>query len=155
MVLSTLHTNSAPGAISRLLDMGLEPFLITASVNMIMAQRLPRRLCKECRNPLPETHPDVRKVREILRIPAEQPIQIFGPKEGGCQICRGLGYKGRMGIFEVLEMDDTLRELVIKGSSTEELTATARARGMMTLLEHGASKVLEGRTSLDEIYRVV
>lgn len=154
LVFSTLHTNDAPSAITRMLDMGLEPFLITAAVNMIMAQRLPRRLCKSCKVPLPADHPDTLKVREVLKIPATEELVIHGPKEKGCPACRTLGYKGRMGIFEVLEMNDTLREMVVHQASTDELRQAARQSGMTTLLEHGCQKVQAGLTSLDEIYRV-
>ncbi|MEO7994021.1 MAG: type II/IV secretion system protein, partial [bacterium] len=119
------------------------------------AQRLCRRLCKDCKVPLDPNGDEARKVRETLKLPADEVVQPYGPREKGCPNCRSLGYRGRMGIFEVLEMNDTLREMVVKHATTDELRAAARESGMTTLFENGCLRVQAGLTSLDEVYRVV
>ncbi len=151
MVLSTLHTNDAPSTVSRLLNMGVEPFLVTASVNMILAQRLGRKLCQECARPadLPE---------EALLNAGVTPEQLtdgFQAMEGaGCEICNNSGYKGRVALYEVMVFGDELKEMVLQGCSTAELKAEAIRIGMQTLRMSGLRKVGEGVTTLGEVTRV-
>jgi type IV pilus assembly protein PilB len=150
LVLSTLHTNDAPATISRLLNMGVEPFLITASVNLVLAQRLARRICKECRQVLP-TDPAV--LAEI-GIPADQiaTTQVFHGK--GCQTCNGSGYKGRVALYEVMRFTDDLKEMVLQGASSAELKAAAIRGGMCSLRMSGIQKATEGVTTIEELLRV-
>lgn len=147
LVLSTLHTNDAPSTISRLLNMGIEPFLVTASVNLILAQRLARRLCQECKKPLdlPE------QVLLDAGVPPEKigTFQPFGP--GGCKVCNDRGYKGRVALYEVMPFWDGLKELVINGASTAELKQEAIRLGMQTLRMAGLAKMMVGMTSLEEV----
>ncbi|MCP4675440.1 MAG: type IV-A pilus assembly ATPase PilB [Deltaproteobacteria bacterium] len=151
MVLSTLHTNDAPSTISRLLNMGVEPFLVTASVNLILAQRLGRSLCKECLRPadVPE---------EALLDAGVTPEQIaegFQAMEGaGCDVCNGSGFKGRIALYEIMVFGDELREMVLQGCSTAELKAEAVRLGMQTLRAAGLRKVKDGVTTLGEVLRV-
>ncbi|MCP4678118.1 MAG: type IV-A pilus assembly ATPase PilB [Deltaproteobacteria bacterium] len=151
MVLSTLHTNDAPSTISRLLNMGVEPFLVTASVNLILAQRLGRRLCSECAKPadIPE---------EALLDAGVTPEQIaegFQAMEGaGCDNCNGSGFKGRIALYEVMVFGDELKEMVLQGCSTAELKAEAVRLGMQTLRVSGLRKVGDGVTTIGEILRV-
>ncbi len=151
MVLSTLHTNDAPSTISRLLNMGVEPFLVTASVNVIVAQRLGRRLCSECRTPV-----DI--PQEALLEAGVTEAQLadgFQAMEGaGCDVCNNAGYKGRVALYEVMTFEDELKELVLQGCSTAELKAEAVSIGMQTLRMSGLRKLGEGVTSLKEVLRV-
>ncbi len=149
-VLSTLHTNDAPATVSRLLNMGIEPFLITASLNLILAQRLARRICAECKAPHtvePETLRDIGFSEE----------QIAGAKlmkGAGCKNCNGSGYRGRVALYEVMRFNDAIRELILQGVSTAELKAGAIRAGMVTLRMAGIQKVLEGATTTEEVLRV-
>jgi type IV pilus assembly protein PilB len=150
LVLSTLHTNDAPATISRLLNMGVEPFLITASVNLVLAQRLARKVCVDCKQPL---RADKAHLEEV----GLTPEQIAGAKlmkGAGCRTCNGSGYKGRVALYEVMRFSDSLKELVLQGSSTAELKAAAIKNGMLTLRMSGITKVLEGVTTTEEIMRV-
>ena len=147
LVLSTLHTNDAPSTISRLLNMGIEPFLVTASVNLILAQRLARRLCPECKKPAEvseETLLDIGVSPEEIGS-----FTVYEP--AGCSVCHGRGYKGRVAIYEVMPFWDALKELVIQGASTAELKAEAMRLGMKTLRQAGISKLKEGITSIEEV----
>lgn len=150
MVLSTLHTNDAPSTISRLLNMGIEPFLVTSSVNLILAQRLARKLCPFCRKP---ANVDIETLRNAQvpedRIPG---AQIFEPGPG-CDKCNN-GFKGRIALYEVMVFGEDLRTAVLQGYSTAELKAEAIRHGMQTLRMSGINKVLEGTTSLAEVCRV-
>jgi type IV pilus assembly protein PilB len=149
LVLSTLHTNDAPSTISRMVNMGIEPFLVATSVNLIQAQRLIRRICKDCKD---EVH-----------MPPEGLIEIgFGPEEAetlkiykgkGCKTCNGTGYKGRVGLYEVMEINDELRELIIIGASAIELRRKAIELGMITLRESGLYKLREGITTIEEVVK--
>jgi len=146
LVLSTLHTNDAPGTVSRLLNMGIEPFLVTASLNAIVAQRLCRRLCQECKKPA------VLEDQALLDagIPAEE-IGTFQPFEpGGCKTCNDRGYKGRVAVYEVMPLWDGLKELVIQGASAAELKQEAIRLGFHTLRMSALNKVKAGMTSLSE-----
>jgi type IV pilus assembly protein PilB len=149
LVLSTLHTNGAPETITRLMNMGIEPFLVATSVHLICAQRLIRRVCKEC--------------TETVEVPVQTLIEEgFTPEEAktakiqkgkGCGVCNNTGYKGRCGLYEVMEVDDEIRELVLVGASAVELKKKAIERGMITLRRSGLIKVAQGITTLEEVAR--
>ena len=149
LVLSTLHTNDAPSTISRLVNMGIEPFLVATSVNLIQAQRLIRRVCRDC--------------KEEFHIPAEGLVEIgFSPEEAssltmyrgrGCDTCLNTGYKGRIGLYETMEVTDELRELIIIGASAIELRRKAIEVGMITLRESGLCKLREGLTTVEEVVK--
>jgi type IV pilus assembly protein PilB len=147
LVLSTLHTNDAPGTVSRLLNMGIEPFLVTSAVNLILAQRLARKLCQECKKPV-----DV--PAQALTDIGVQPddigsFQVFEP--AGCRTCNDRGYKGRVALYEVMPLWDSLKELVINGASTAELKTEAIRLGMQTLRMAGIAKLKNGTTSIEEV----
>jgi type IV pilus assembly protein PilB len=149
LVLSTLHTNDAPSSVNRLVNMGVEAFLVASSVNLVCAQRLVRRICEECKEPVP--------------VPAKQLVDAgFSPDEAGtvqtfrgkgCARCAGTGYKGRVGVFEVMEMSDGLRQLVIDNAPVSELRKLAVAEGMSPLRQSGLRKVREGATTIEEVVR--
>ncbi len=148
LVLTTLHTNDAPLAVARLVEMGIEPYLVASGVQCVMAQRLVRRLC-ECRVPveisksaLVENHFEV-----------SHGISAFEP--GSCVRCGGTGYRGRIGIYELMRISDEQRRLILGKASADELRACARHDGMLTLREDGFEKVKRGRTSLAEVLRVL
>ncbi len=149
LVFSTLHTNDAPSTIARLLDLGLEPFLLTATIEAIVAQRLVRRICTRCKTPY---EPTEEMLMELNLTPDDvQGKQLHYGK--GCEYCNNTGYKGRMGIFEIMMLDDELRELIMQRSSTQLLRAEARKRGMRTLHSAGLNAIYEGITSIEEIVK--
>ena len=150
LVFSTLHTNDAAGAISRLLDMGVEPYLAASSIEAIIAQRLVRKICPRCQAPLPDGVSLPEGLREFLR--RESDVRLLGGS--GCEYCRFTGYRGRTGIFEILLVDDDIRELAMKRAPSGEIKQRAREKGMHTLWEDGASKVAEGTTTAEELLRV-
>jgi type IV pilus assembly protein PilB len=150
LVLSTLHTNDAPSTISRLLNMGVEPFLITASVNLVLAQRLARKVCTDCRTPLRVE----RGTLEDFGFTPEQIARAQLVKGAGCKTCNGSGYKGRVALYEVMRFSDNLKEMVLQGASTAELKAAAIRAGMLTLRMSGIEKVLAGVTTTEEVGRV-
>jgi len=147
LVFSTLHTNDAPAAVARLIDIGVQPFLVASSVRAIMAQRLVRRLCRNCKQPGELSETELR----ALRIEPGQLGEAQVMKAVGCEQCRQIGYKGRMGIFEIFVIDDEVRHMINKRSSTLMLRQRARELGMRTLREDGVRKVLAGLTSADEV----
>ena len=149
LVLSTLHTNDAPSTVNRLLNMGIEPFLVTAATNLILAQRLGRRIHGDCSRVI-----DVdRETLLELGIPEEE-IGTFDVKEGaGCDICSGMGYKGRMAFYEVMPMYDGLKDMVLSGASNMELKATAMQLGMYTLRMSALARLKEGFTTIAEVVR--
>jgi type IV pilus assembly protein PilB len=149
MVLSTLHTNDAPSTISRMVNMGIEPFLVATSVNIIQAQRLIRRVCKECKE---ETNLPPEALVEI-GFDEDEVHEIKTYKGRGCQVCNGTGYKGRVGLYEVMEVTDELRELIIIGASAIELRKKAIELGMITLRESGLYKIREGITTIEEVVK--
>jgi type II secretory ATPase GspE/PulE/Tfp pilus assembly ATPase PilB-like protein len=156
LVFSTLHTNDAPGAITRLIDMGIEPFLVASAIELVIAQRLVRRLCPECSRPEPVAKLKLRDTLAILGVdPAEAEAVATLQAPVGCDRCRGTGYRGRIGIFEILRPNDELHELVLKRESTRALAQCARQHGMRTLEQSGWEKVRAGHTTLDEVLRVV
>ena len=151
LVFSTIHTNDSASTITRLLDMGIEPFLVASSVEGIVAQRLVRGLCKVCRNPVEVDHEFLREHNFPLeRLATEGPIH----EAVGCDECRGTGYKGRTGIFEILPVTDEIRPLVIAHASASAIKQQALGHGMKTLRDDGWDKVLAGVTTIDEILRV-
>jgi type IV pilus assembly protein PilB len=149
LVLSTLHTNDAPSTISRLMNMGIEPFLVATSVNLIQAQRLIRRICKDCKS---EHHVPVEALVEI-GFSKEEATQLKTYKGGGCSKCNNTGYKGRVGLYEVMEVTDEIRELILIGASALELRKRAIEDGMITLRESGLHKIRNGVTTLEEVVR--
>jgi len=152
LVLSTLHTNDAPATVSRLLNMGVEPFLITASLNLVLAQRLARKVCKDCAQPFTYEH----KILKDLGATDEQIANAKTSKGAGgaCKTCNGTGYKGRVALYEVMRFSDPLKELVLQGSSSAELKAAAIKQGMVSLRMAGILKVLNGTTTPEEVLRV-
>lgn len=156
LVFSTLHTNDAPGAITRLIDMGIEPFLVASAIELVIAQRLVRRLCPDCAKPEPISKLRLRDTLAILGLDpalAEDVDALKSPV--GCDRCRSTGYRGRIGIFEILKPNDELHELILKRESTRTLTLCARRHGMRTLQQSGWEKVKAGHTTLDEVLRVI
>ncbi len=150
LVFSTLHTNDAPSAVARLVDIGVQPFLVASSVRAIMAQRLVRRLCTHCKHPADLSETEMR----ALRIEPSQMKDSQVMKAPGCDHCRHTGYRGRMGIFEIFIIDDEVRHMMNKRTSTFLLRQRARELGMRTLREDGVRKVLSGLTSADEVISV-
>jgi len=151
LVFSTLHTNDAPSAITRLIDLGVKPFLVASSIQAIMAQRLIRIICRDCRVEDPE--PDPRTLR-LLGYTDEQAHDTTFYKGAGCSTCNGGGYRGRQGIFEMMEMDATIRELAFNRAPVGEIRAAAEGGGMRNLLEDGKIKIQRGVTTPDELVRI-
>lgn len=149
LVFSTLHTNDAPSSIARLLDLGMEPFLLTATLEAIVAQRLVRRVCLNCKE---EYVPSEAQLFQLNLTPEDVKGRVFYYGKG-CEYCNNTGYKGRQALYEVMLMDDELRELIMKHSSTTVLRAEARKRGMRTLREAGMLSIYDGITSIDEVVR--
>jgi type IV-A pilus assembly ATPase PilB len=150
LVFSTLHTNDAPSAVARLVDIGVQPFLVSSAVRAIMAQRLVRKLCQKCKEPYELTEAEI----EALGLDATQLADATIMKGRGCEACKNLGYKGRMGIFEVFQIDDEVRHMINEKASTTDLRKRAREMGMRTLREDGIRKVLAGMTSAEEVIGV-
>ncbi|MCA9671854.1 MAG: type IV-A pilus assembly ATPase PilB [Myxococcales bacterium] len=150
LVLSTLHTNDAPSTVNRLLNMGIEPFLVTASVNLILAQRLARRICAECKEEVPA---NPQSLIDMGMAPEDAAsVRIFQGR--GCRNCNETGYRGRVALYEVMPMTDELKEMVLQGASTSELKAEAIRLGMQTLRMAGMRKIVEAMTTPDEVMRV-
>jgi len=150
MVLSTLHTNSAVASITRLMDMGIKPYIIASALEGVVAQRLVRKICDGCRTPVPAD----RELMELLRLP----FDFFGAEVfmgAGCPKCNNSGYKGRIGVYELFVMNDDFRQMVSTNYKESELLALARANGMRILLEDGLEKVRQGLTTLEEVLRVI
>jgi type IV pilus assembly protein PilB len=149
LVLSTLHTNDAPSTINRLMNMGIEPYLVATSVHMICAQRLVRRLCKECKE---EVGMPPQALVDIGYSADEAPkVKLYKGK--GCQTCNNTGYKGRVGLYEVMEISDALREMILTGASSIELKNKATEEGMITLRGSGLRKIKAGQTTVEEVVR--
>lgn len=156
LVFSTLHTNDAPGAITRLIDMGIEPFLVASAIEIVIAQRLVRRLCPECARPQSVAKNKLSDTLSILGVdPAEAQTVDSLLHPVGCDRCRGTGYRGRIGLFEILRPNDELHDLVLKRESTRALGNCARRHGMRTLGQSGWDKVQAGFTTLEEVLRVI
>jgi type IV pilus assembly protein PilB len=149
LVLSTLHTNDAPSTISRLMNMGIEPFLVATSVNLIQAQRLIRRICEQCK----EEHPMPPEALAEVGFTPEELKSLRTYRGAGCERCNNTGYKGRVGLYEVLEITDDIRELILIGASALELRKKAIEDGMITLRESGLCKIRQGITTVEEVVR--
>jgi type IV pilus assembly protein PilB len=149
LVLSTLHTNDAPSTVNRLMNMGIEPFLVASSLNLVCAQRLVRRICKFCA----EAHPTPPAGLMQAGFSAEDAKTVVPRRGKGCDKCNNTGYKGRVGLYEVMEITEELRELILVGASSLELRRKAVEEGMLTLRASGLRKVKEGVTTLDEVVR--
>ncbi|MEY3162090.1 MAG: hypothetical protein RIT25_2081, partial [Planctomycetota bacterium] len=149
LVFSTLHTNDAPSAVTRLVDIGVEPFLLAATLEGIVAQRLVRRVCNGCRT-VYEPGDDVLRELMLRREQAAGATFAFGK---GCEACNYTGYKGRMALQEILEVDDGIRELILQGASTSALARAALERGMSTLRDAGLKAVFAGATTVEEVIR--
>ncbi|MDP7070448.1 MAG: ATPase, T2SS/T4P/T4SS family [Phycisphaerales bacterium] len=149
LVFSTLHTNDAPSTVLRMIDLGVESFLITATVEAIVAQRLVRRICLKCKQ---QYTPSESELMELELRPEDVVGQSFF-RGAGCESCNGSGYKGRLALFEIMTMDDALRELIMKQASTALLRTECRKRGMRTLRESGLLSIFDGRTTIDEVLR--
>ncbi|MDP1633861.1 MAG: type II secretion system ATPase GspE [Gallionellaceae bacterium] len=151
MVLSTLHTNDAASTINRLIDMGMDDYLLTSTVNGILAQRLVRTLCTHCREAHPAL-PEVVEEMQLRRFTADNPVMLYRPV--GCELCNGTGYLGRLSIVELLVMSDTLRSLVMRHVTASEIRQQAIAEGMQTMYENGLRKAMAGITTIEEVLRV-
>jgi len=149
LVLSTLHTNDAPSTVNRLMNMGIEPFLVASSLNLVCAQRLVRRICKNCSAPHPSTAPALMQAG----FNAEDAKTVVPNKGKGCEKCNHTGYKGRVGLYEVMDVTEDLRELILVGASSLELRRKAIDEGMITLRGSGLRKVKEGVTTIEEVVR--
>ncbi|HEV3472683.1 MAG TPA: GspE/PulE family protein, partial [Actinomycetota bacterium] len=152
LVLSTLHTNDAPSALTRLVEMGIEPFLVASSLDAVLAQRLARKLCERCKEPYAPTPEELRAARFEFDPEQELP-KLFRPV--GCTACGNTGYKGRLAIHEVMTVTEDVERLVTEHASAEEIGKVARQQGMTLLRQDGMNKVREGITSIEEILRVV
>jgi len=150
MVLSTLHTNDAPSTLSRLLNMGVAPFNIASSVNLITAQRLARRLCSSCKQPV--EIPQEALLRAGFR---EEELdgswKLYGPREGGCEACNGSGYKGRVGIYQVMPITEDMSRLIMSDCTSHDIADQAKREGVNDLRQSGLLKVKHGLTSLEEV----
>jgi len=151
MVLSTLHTNDAPSTVNRLLNMGIEPFLVSSSVNCIVAQRLARRVCAECKDTDEEV---TTEALEEAGMPADQARSVVTVKGRGCRTCSETGFKGRIALYEVMELREELKEFVLNGASALELKREAIRLGMQTLRKSALQKLADGTTTLSEVFRV-
>ena len=150
LVLSTLHTNDAPSSVVRLIDMGVEPFLISSSVIGVIAQRLVRKICPYCKKEIP-INDEVRKVMEEFKISPDE-MKIFHGE--GCQHCKGTGYKGRTAIFELMIINESIREMIYKNATLSEIRETAiKKNGMITLKEDGLRNIIQGITTIEEVVR--
>jgi type IV pilus assembly protein PilB len=152
LVLSTLHTNDAPSAISRLTEMGVEPFLVGSALDSVLAQRLARRLCSKCKEPYAPTPEELTAVRFPWQDGMELP-KLYRPV--GCSVCAKTGYKGRLALHEVMSVTEEIERLTVERASASVIGEVARRDGMTTLRDDGMAKVAQGITSIDEILRVV
>ncbi|HZN66941.1 MAG TPA: ATPase, T2SS/T4P/T4SS family [Tepidisphaeraceae bacterium] len=152
LVFSTLHTNDAPGALARLIDMGVEPYLVASSLELVMAQRLVRIICPQCKEPIPA--PDLAKFHEEFRseFGADVPPTLYKGK--GCRHCQGTGYRGRQGVFEIMPVTEEIRSLTLERASTGQVRKVAVREGMKSLRHDGWRLVREGRTTVEEVMRV-
>jgi len=153
LVFSTLHTNDAPSSITRLVDMGIEPFLVGSSLILVVAQRLVRKLCPKCK--LVDDTPKEALVRLGVLKSLDENITIYKANPKGCDECKGTGYKGRTAVHEILEVDEEMRKLIVRGATAEDIRELAKRKGMRTLYEAGILKVRRGITDIAEVQRVL
>jgi type IV pilus assembly protein PilB len=149
LVLSTLHTNDAPSTVTRMIDMGIEAFNVASAVNLVVAQRLVRRICKDCK--APHTYTDVEI--KVLGDNVEELKQMTFMRGTGCETCSGTGYKGRAGLYEVMAMTPELRRLILRGGSVAEIRDQAVVDGMLTLRMDGIKKISRGVTTMEEVIK--
>ncbi|MFO0925999.1 MAG: ATPase, T2SS/T4P/T4SS family, partial [Gemmataceae bacterium] len=149
LVFSTLHTNDAPSAFTRLIDMGIEPFLVASTVEGVMAQRLVRTICSSCKV---EYTPEPHEVPADFPVPAGGPLRVW--KGAGCRACRNTGFRGRTGIYELMVTGDTIREMCVQRLNASAIRNQALKEGMLTLRQDGWRKVLQGTTTVDEVARM-
>ena len=149
LVLSTLHTNDAPSTVNRLMNMGVEPFLVASSLNLVCAQRLVRRVCKDC----VEARPTPAKTLAKAGFSPEDAETVVPNLGKGCEKCNKTGFRGRVGLYEVMDVSEELRELILVGASAMDLRRKAIEEGMITLRQSGLRKVKEGVTTIDEVVR--
>ena len=153
MVFSTLHTNDAPSAITRLQEMDVESYLLSSCLLAVMAQRLVRKICRHCKEETPVSEGFIEEASRALELKLDHiPSSLYAGK--GCNQCAGTGYSGRTGIYEFLEVDDNIRHLIMQGADSSAILSSAKARGMQTLRQDGLKKVLDGETTLEEVMRV-
>jgi type IV pilus assembly protein PilB len=152
LVLSTLHTNDAPSAVTRLTEMGIEPFLVSSAVDCVLAQRLVRVLCEKCKEYYQPTA-DALKEARIPLLPDGSIPRLYRPV--GCNTCGNTGYRGRMAVHEVMLMSEEIERMTVERRSSEEIARVAQEQGMLTLRQDGILKVLDGRTSIEELFRVI
>jgi type IV pilus assembly protein PilB len=150
LVFTTLHTNDCPSTVARLVDMGIQPFLLSSALLMILAQRLGRRICKECRQPVEGKEEDLVRYGHVPQ--GRGPVTFY--RGAGCLTCNGTGMRGRVAIYEVMPISETLRDMILEEASTAELRAQAQKEGMKTLRQSGMAKVIEGVTTVEEVLRV-
>ena len=150
LVLSTLHTNSAAGAVTRLVDMGVEPFLISSSIILVAGQRLLRQICSYCKAPFP-LPPEILKQKTFAALNINESYSFKGK---GCKRCNQTGYRGRLGAIEVLLVDGEIRQAILDRSSSDEIEKMVRKKGMETLFENAIGLFKEGKTTLEEVFRV-
>ena len=150
LVFSTLHTNDAPGAATRLIEMGIEPYLVASSLEMVVAQRLVRLICPKCKAPGPPAPGDMDVMREEFGDDAPS----FLYRGGGCRNCQGTGYRGRQGVFELMPLNEELREMILEHASAGQVRAAATRQGMLSLRQDGLRHVRDGRTTVEEVLRV-
>ena len=150
LVLSTLHTNDAPSTINRLLNMGVEPFLVASSVNLIAAQRLARRVCTQCK----ETVPINPEILVDIGVPAAEARHLEIKQGKGCDRCAGTGYKGRIALYEIMPITEQVRDCILNGASAAEIKRQAVKEGMLTLRASGLVRLREGVTTVEEVLRV-
>ena len=155
LVLSTLHTNNAATTLPRLIDMGIEPFLVASSVNIIIAQRLVRKICPKCSQTYSVKLAEFGELQDIITQKAKEKTEIILSRGQGCPLCGPTGYIGRIGIFEILQIEKNIQNLITKQADSGEIQAMAIKNGMTTMLEDGISKMLDGITTLEEILRVI
>jgi type IV pilus assembly protein PilB len=149
LVFTTLHTNDAPTAVTRLIDMGIEPFLLAATIEIVLAQRLVRTICVKCKTPYEPSEEELMNLGIKDRDTATQRF-YYGK---GCEVCKNTGYKGRTAIFEMMEVDEAIRELVLNKASANQVRMAAQRGGMKTLRDSGIQKVFAGLTTIEEVIR--
>lgn len=161
IVLSTLHTNDSAGAAPRMMDMGVEPFLLTSSLNCVVGQRLTRKICEDCKEEVKPGESEIKQIQDILdKLPenekktlGDKPIKMWKGK--GCKTCANSGYKGRLGVYEVLNITEEIKEMILQKQSSYKIQEKAIEQGMVTMIQDGILKVLDGITSLEEVWRVI
>jgi len=156
MVLCTLHTNDAPSAMTRMTEMGVEPFLIASAVDSVVSQRLARKLCTRCKEEAAYEKEYLEKIGlPVEMFDCEERAILYKAKEGGCAFCNHTGFRGRIGLFEVLPVTEDIEKLVVNVATARDIGKVGREQGMSTLREDGFTKVARGITSIEEVLRVV